>query len=206
MAENEIRQIASDVTVISIALLAVAFILIATSWKGFEKRFLQLDADERKELLNRCFASVIPTLIIFAVMTWVGVNLPSNQFYSSMTLVFLGFCAIAIIFLIATGIRRLIQVKRQITKRMKLDETTTLYFICVMFIAISILCCLIAILGSISSALEINFGADQTKSFLEARWLLLDAITFFISGTLGTGVAFIVETGHKIKGEIKDPK
>jgi hypothetical protein len=64
----------------------------------------------------------------------------------------------------------------------------------------SILCCLLALMGSISTALEINLP-NQTRNFNEAKWLMVDAVTFFITGTLGTGFAIILVKGHDRKAD-----
>ena len=193
MTENITRDIAVLVSVISIALLGVTFVLISLAWKGFESRFTSLPRSERRELVKRCFISITPILILVIVVTVVGVNSPDLVQLSAF-LVMLGLGAIAILYLLVSGIQRFVYFisrRNKESSSVKLDESTTLYFISLLFLAISVFCTVWALIGIIPSALEINISPYQAQDFNWARWFLIDGILFFVAGIFGTGISYL---------------
>jgi hypothetical protein len=53
-------NVASNITLISLASLAVVFILIALAWKGFENRFIPLSGGEKKLLFKTVLIPMVP--------------------------------------------------------------------------------------------------------------------------------------------------
>ena len=127
-----IRNIATDINVISLALLAVVFILIALVWKGFEKMFTSLSMDERKSLSKNVLIFLLPILALIIVTTWVGAYSPSLvQGVALLTM--LGFASIAILYLIIIGIKKFIyfisRKKKTLQVTTKIDESETFFIL-----------------------------------------------------------------------------
>ena len=189
-------NMASNITLISLAMLAVVFILIALVWKGFEERFIALSYDERKSLGKNVLIQLIPMLSLIVVTTWAGTYSPSFvNAYAFLTM--LALAAMAILYLVIIGIKRLIELifrkKKSVRVVNKIDERAILYFLSLIFLSLTVFCCLFAILGSIPTAMDINIGAYQTQDYNLSRWLLSDAVMLFVSGTFGTGYSYLVD-------------
>jgi len=189
-------NVASNITLISLALLAVVFILIALAWKGFENRFISLSSDEKKLLGKTVLIPLVPILVLMVVTTWVGTYSPSLV-PASAFLTMLGLAAISILYSIIIGIKKFINFifrKRKSSKTAnKIDETTVLYFMSLIFLGLAVFLCLFAILGSMSTAMNLNMGGYQSEDFNSSKWLLSDSIMLFICGTLGTGCSYLID-------------
>jgi len=200
MTHDVMREIASNVTIISLALLAVAFILMSLSWKGFEDKFRSMRRDERRELLKSSLLPLLLVLLFTGIFTLIGIYSPKT-FQISTILVMLGFIVIIILYLVAAGIRKLyfiLRKKRQPTV-VKLDEATLIYFISLTYLTISVFYSIFAMIGSIPVAMEIDVIPNQANNFNESRWFLLDSILFFVCGTLATGVSFLMHRTQEWK-------
>lgn len=201
MVESSIQEIAADISLISIALLGVSFILTALAWKGFNELFVSLPRDERRELVKRYFIPFIPVLITVSIVTAVGVEAP-ELVQLSYLLVMLGFGVISILYLIFYSIQRLfyfIMRRKKERKAIKVDSATGYYFASLVILAISIFCSVFALFGVIFTALDINISPNQTNDFLFAKWLLADAVLFFTFGVFITAWAYLYDKSRSWK-------
>jgi uncharacterized membrane protein len=172
----------------------VVFILIALVWKGFEEKFIALSTNERKSMSKNVLIQLIPMLSLLVVTTWAGTYSPSFvNVYAFLTM--LALAAIAVLYLAIIGVKRLIEFllrKKKISQvENKINETAILYFISLILLSLTVFCCLFAILGSISTAMDINLGGYQAQDYNMSKWLLSDAVVLFISGTFGTGYSYL---------------
>jgi uncharacterized membrane protein len=199
-------DIATNITIISLALLAVVFILIALAWKGFENRFIRLSSDDKKLLGSTVLIPLVPILLLMVVTTWVGTYSPSLV-PASAFLTMLGLAAISVLYSAIIGIKKLINIifrKKKTSKNVsKIDELTVLYFMSLIFLGLTVFLCLFAILASMSTAMDLNMGGYQSQDFNSAKWLLSDAVMLFVSGTLGTGYSYLIDRS-KIWRNAKD--
>lgn len=194
MTAEQMRTIASDIVVISIALLGVTFILIALAWKGFEPRFAVLTRDQRRAILRILLVTNIPTLAPMAIVTVVGVYAP-DMVQVSYFLVFLVLTAMALVYLLAVGVQRLL---RHLSSRkanqppaIKPNSTTLLYTYSLLLLTIAIFCVVFSLTGTITTALQLNSGPYQMQTFDLARWLLVDAVSLLVIGMFCLAVSFV---------------
>jgi hypothetical protein len=192
MPEDSMRSIASDVALISIALIAANFVLMALAWKGFEPRVLPLSHPQRKELFKGVLISLIP-LSPLAAATVAGIYWPTHV-QASAFLVMLLLAVMSGIYLIILGVRSLI---RHLLKRndgspsTKIDGQAWLYSQTLMFLVLSTTCIAGALMLTITSALAIEVHPNQEEHFNWARWLLWDGVLLFVFGMFALGVAHL---------------
>ncbi len=203
MADSSIQKIAADISVISIALLGVSFILIALAWKGFNESFILLPRDERRQVMKAYSFPLIPVLILVGIFTAVGVNTSSiEELQSSILLIMFGLAVISILYMLFLGIQKFIYFlvrKRKESKVVKVDSVTGGYFISMLILAVSIYCSIFALFGVINTALDINIRPNQLSDFLVTKWLLADAVMFFGLGIFSTTYAYLNDKTRKWK-------
>jgi hypothetical protein len=88
------RQIASDISVIALALLAVTFVLLSLTWKGFAKRWAKMPVEQRRPLARAGFWMVLPVATPSLMASLVGSYWP-ELFQATAFLVFMLLGAIA---------------------------------------------------------------------------------------------------------------
>jgi TRAP-type mannitol/chloroaromatic compound transport system permease large subunit len=66
------RQIASDISVISIALMAITFVLISLAWKGINNALLEVEPSTRIEILKKGVIALIPFIVLLGILVHVG--------------------------------------------------------------------------------------------------------------------------------------
>lgn len=195
MVDNSIQKIAADISIISIALLGVTFILVALAWKGFNESFTLLPRDERKMVIKVYFYPLIPVLIFMGIITAVGINSSSvEQFQSSIFLIMFLLACISILYLIFYGIQKFIYFlirRKKEQKVVKVDSVTGLYFFSMLILVLSIYCSIFALFGVIHTALDINIRPNQLDDFLITKWLLADAVIFFGFGIFSITIAYL---------------
>lgn len=166
---------AALVTVVSIALVGTAAILLSPAWKGFEQRFLKLSSLERKTVLRNTLILLCPILILLGTETVVGVYWP-NLVQVAVFLIMLLLAAIAVLSTPVVLILR--RIKK--TKPQKPDELSLLYFIALSFLALCIMCNLLALIGVTPTMLMIEIGPYGPDNFNWGRWMVLDGVFFFV--------------------------
>jgi hypothetical protein len=88
--------------------------------------------------------------------------------------------------------------KRQpTTPNPKLDGTTVVYSQSLVMLGGSIFCNSFALLATINTAMDIHLGPYEQQNFDLARWLMIDAIMFFVAGMALGGWAFLDDRTSK---------
>lgn len=200
MTNDSLRNISSDIVIISIALLGVIFILLALVWNKFIQSIKTISIYWRMQYLKLLFILFfIPLLVPLAVYTAVGIYYPSLA-QGSVMLVMMLIAGILILYSLIQGIRWIIDRLRSTKRsRTKLNEEILLCWQTAFCLGLSAVCALIALLGCSSSALNIFIGPYQIEDFNWSRWLLNDAILLFIVGAIQTGFLFMMERKFKTK-------
>ncbi len=196
MISDSLRNVSSDVVVISIALLGVITILIALAWKRFLSSIMTLSIYWRREYLKiTSITFVIPVLIPLVVYTAVGVYYPSLA-QNSVVLVMMLIGGISILYLLVKAIRWVINRIRGIRKaniNIKLDSNILICIQCTFCLGLSAMCSLFALLGASPGALDINIGQNQVENYNWSRWILDDAILLFVMGALQMGFLYMLD-------------
>ena len=179
------RQIASDASVIAIALMAASFVLIAVVWKSFQVRFYQLEFEQRKELVKSLIIILAPILFFYAVATSVGSKWPELLQPSGILAMLLVVIAL-LIYLVVSKIMHFLQKRQPKPAKPKVDGNLFVCSFTLAMLGLSVLCNALALFGVISIALSIDLPNVSSYDFNLSRWLLLDGTGFFVSGILGT--------------------
>lgn len=188
------RQIASDASVIAIALIAASFVLIAVVWKIFDIRLHELGFEQRKELGRSLIVLLAPVLFLYAVATFVGSKWPDllePSGIAAMLLLILGF----LIYFVVSKIMHLRRRHQQKPMQLKLDDNLVSCSWTLAILGLSVMCSALSLFGVISIALSVKLPNVSSYDFYLSRWLLLDGVAFFVSGILGT--VYSVITGIK---------
>ncbi len=213
MNDPALRQIASDISLISIALLGVTFILLSIAWRGFLQRWLTMPREQRRPLVRASFIMILPILLPIVVATAVGAYWPTLV-QTSYILVIMLLAVIATLYIVFVGFRKLFRYllrKQGEPVPIKLDGTSIVYSCALMLLAIAVFCNAFALLGTINTAMDINIGPFQPENFNFARWLLTDAVLFFVGGMFTTGYAYLDDKSSewktsKTKEQVKEEK
>lgn len=202
MTQDITRELAALVTVVSIALVGTAAILLSPAWKGFEQRFLKLSSLERKTVLRNTLILLCPILILLGTETVVGVYWP-NLVQVAVFLIMLLLAAIAVL---STPVVLILRRIRK-TKPQKPDELSLLYFIALSFLALCIMCNLLALIGVTPTMLMIEIGPYGPDNFNWGRWMVLDGVFFFVCGIWTLGFAYIDDRTRlwKTKKDSEEP-
>jgi len=201
MNDPALRQIASDISIISIALLGVTFILLSIAWRGFLQRWLTMPREQRRPLMKASFIMMLPILFPVGVASVIGAYWPTLVQGSVMLFMMLS-AVIATIYILFTGFRKLY---RYILKKqgepvpIKLDGTAMIYSYSLMLLAIAVFCNAFALIGTIQTAMDIDIGPFQPENFNFAKWLLTDAVFFFVTGIFTTGYAYLDDKSSEWK-------
>ncbi|MBI4297231.1 MAG: hypothetical protein HY676_01730 [Chloroflexi bacterium] len=189
MTPDILRQIASDASVISIALLAASFVLISVVWKGFKRPFYALAYEQRKVLGNFLLITLGPVVFLYTVATIVGTGWPDLLQPSGILAMFLLLIVMVISLVISAIIRLLRRQKRPTTPRIDGSLATSAFTLAVL--GLSVMCNSLALFGVISVALSVDLPNYTKYDFDLSRWLLLDGVALFTSGIFGTAYSII---------------
>ena len=194
MISDSLRNLSSDVVIISIALLGVILILIALVWRRFLSSVMTLSLYWRRQYLKIILITfVVPVLIPLVVYTIVGVYYPSLA-QNSVLLVIMLIAGILFLYNLFKAIGWVINRIRNVNKlKIKLDGHILICIQCTFCLGLSALCSLFALLGASSSALDIYIGQNQVETISWSRWLLNDAIILLVIGIVQTGFLYMLD-------------
>jgi hypothetical protein len=132
-----------------------------------------------------------PILIIVAIATGVGIYnealVPSITFII-IALIDVLFVIVMLISAIKFAVRWLLNIKKgPAIPPEKLDPLAFQYFICVNSFGITVFCALLSLFGIAQTMLGIQIGPQDIHAYNLSRWLLLDAIVYFVSASFILG-------------------
>ena len=176
------RTIAALVAVVSIALIGVTYPLISRAWQVFEARYFSLNILEKKKVMSALMKTVLFILIFPISITFSGIYFPGYE-QEVFFLVMLAVIAIFILFMPIWFIQFIIRkIKRIKQTPSKPDEPSLEYGFVLFFFAFSIFCSICSLFAVSSDMLNISIGPYNAENFNWGRWLMIDAIIFFMSG------------------------
>ncbi len=178
--QNITQQLAALVALVSVSIIGVAILLISKIWNGFENTSVGLTIPERR-LINRILLLGFGPLLLFLFITdFIGVYAPVlfQPVARSLFLLFL------VIWIISILVFRIIRWKKKAQPSPRIEPLPLLYRTTLIWIALCIFTCLIALFGVAYPMLNIEIGPFNQENFNWARWFLVDGILFFIMGVL----------------------
>jgi Na+/proline symporter len=213
MDEELTRAIASDISIISITLLAITFGLFALNWKGFHDLFIKLKREEQIELI-KIFTPIILITIVFLFAVVRGKVMYSNweQLQSYILALFYIILIFFGIFITAKLIKFVIDFLASRKKKenpIKLNPAITIYYMSLWFVGISILCSVFALISSINTALYVESGFDKIDDVNDAKWFLISGVLLFSSCIFTSACAYFIDKtkkGLKIMGKKENSK
>jgi hypothetical protein len=201
MTDPTVRQIASDITLIAIALLAVTFVLLSLTWKGFLQRWLKMPSEQRKPLVKTSFILMIPIILPLGVTTAIGTYWPTIV-RASYILVMILLAIIATLYILFVGFRKMFRYllrKQKGLSPIKIDSIAIVYSCSLMLLAMSVFCNAFALIGTINTAMDIHISQYEPQDFNLARWLLTDAVLFFVTGMFASAYAYLDDKSSEWK-------
>jgi len=174
------QQLAALVAVVSIAIIGVAILLISPTWKGFKNTSFGLTIPEER-VINRIILLFFGPLLLFIFITnFIGVYAPS--LYQPVARIL--YLLILVIWIISIIASQIIKWMRKSQPPLKIESLPFLYRTTLVWLALCILFCLIALLGVTPTMLNIEIGPFNQDNYNWARWFMFDGIAFFVIGIL----------------------
>jgi len=167
--------------------------------KGFENTSFSLTIPE-KRVINRIILLFFGPLLLYIFITnFIGVYAPS-LFQPATRILYLLILVIWIISIIASQIFQWI---RKSQPSPILESLPFLYRTTLVWLALCILFCLIALYGVTPTMLNIEIGPFNQDNYNWARWFLLDGIICFVIGILSFASTYIFQR-IKVKKRTND--
>lgn len=183
------QQLAALVAVASIAIIGVAILLISPAWKGFENTSFGLTAPE-KRVINRILRLFFGPLLLFIFITnFIGVYAPA-LFQPAARILYL---LILVIWIISIITSQIFKWMRKSQPSPKVESLPFLYRTTLVWFALCILFCLIALLGVAPTMLNIEIGPFNQDNYNWARWFLFNGITYFVIGVFSFASTYLFQ-------------
>ena len=109
---------------------------------------------------------------------------------------------IATLYILFVGFRKLFRYLLRKQKRsspIKLDGTTMIYSYSLMLLAAAVFCNAFALIGTVNTAMDIHISPYEPQNFNLARWLLTDAIFFFVAGMFCSAYSYLNDKSNEWK-------
>lgn len=178
--QNITQQLAALIAVVSVAIIGVAFMLITPTWKGYQNTSVCSTSPERRAKNRFLMFSFGPLLVFLAITDFFGVYAPALVQPVARILFF----AFLVIWIISIVIYQIVRAVRKTRSFIKLESLPLLYETTLIWIALCIFACLVALFGVAYPMLNIEIGPFNQDNFNWARWFLVDGILFFTIGIL----------------------
>lgn len=205
MEPQIMREVASDIVLISIGLLAATLIMVSPTWKRFLTCWEETSPEGRR-MIFRSFvtASIVGLFVLGPPMFALWIS-PEGWFYE---LPYIGFI-LSIVVILVLGPFALISALKIIwdklrnrpvsenperpdfTKEIGVSSAIT-FFLLTLFVLT------FTMLAAIDVAIAVNLGiGDQRDNFETARALVRTIPAFFIGGLLFLGMSYVVDIRKK---------
>ena len=186
------QQLAALVAVVSVAILAVAILLVSTAWRGFNQTFKNLINLQKKAIYRFTFLYFGLFLIFLFVTDFVGVYAPDWVQPIGRSLFLLIWVIVFVSFGISAIVKRGDKGKQEpIIESM--PQPALLYTITLVWIILCISFCLIALFGVSQTMLNIEIGPYNQDNYNWGVWFLENGILFFIFSVVGLGLTNIIQ-------------
>jgi len=179
-------ELAIFICTFAVAVIGVSIALTRSAWNNFEVRYANLLPKQRKSLMKNILIIISPFILLILALTITGIYRPS-----SLNLVFVIFLFLIIASVIFGRIKKVLPFK-------DFNEREILYPLSCIYLLLSVICELGALLGASSTALDIHIGPHEPENFIWGKWFLFDGILFFILGCFFYGIKYIWDAWEHI--------
>jgi hypothetical protein len=207
MGEEINRAIASDISVISIALMAITFILISLAWKGINTAFLAIESSKRIEVLRKGVIAIIPFILLLTLLITIGIKAKNiDEFDNYIICVLIGFVVFIIICIflekLIKHIPKLLNFVNKIKHPFKMNTPAEGYCISLYILGLSVFFNIFSLFYSIIITLDINYIPVDVEDFNTIKWTLIDSIISFTLGILFLARVHLKEMVAKLKNDV----
>lgn len=194
LPENS-QTIAALVALVSIALLGVEVLILPAVWKKLDYCFFGLPKEKKRNVVRVVLLIVSFPIVFMGINTIAGIHYLENVNEILLSALFITIGIIMFALPIVWVISRLKGKKKlKITEKGDALSLLSLLFVTsFVLLIIGVLSNLLALTGVSAAMLDINMGPYSAENYNWDRWLVKDAISFFIAGTSMVGVAYLYE-------------
>ena len=199
MQDTGLQVFATNIVVISVALLAVAIVMFSAAWQGFLRYIGLLSAQGRRDISNLSLGSVVVSSIVYVALIAMGIVGP-DLVQSTLLIAMLGiglFCTGYLAFIAAMTVwniirhRRLPRLRR--SKEPDIEEWEKAGMLAYLTSVFNLLLATISFAISVMSAMDATVGTSLRTNPAEdvdfSKWSLsAGTMTFFLGlMLLGSG-------------------
>lgn len=191
------QAIAALIAVVSMTLFGVELLVLREVWKKLDYYFLNLPKEKKRRVKWRVFIQVIFPSVALGVYTITGIYDPENAPAIFFWVAFI----FAVILTLAWPIARVtsrLKGKKESKITEEVDVSSILFVGSFVFLLIGMLISLMALVVVSATMLDITVGIWDIESYVLGRWVMLDAIIFFVLGIFMVGVAYLYENRKRV--------
>ena len=195
LPENS-QTIAALVALVSIALLGVEILILPAVWKKLDYCFFGLPKEKKRSVVRVVLLMVSFPVVFMGINTIAGIYYLANVNEILLSALFITIVIMMFALLIVWGISRL-KGKKKFKIAEKGDELSVLFVTSFVLLIIGVLSNLLALTGVSTAMLDINMGPYSAENYNWGRWVLKDAVSFFVASISVVGVAYLYEKKKK---------
>lgn len=197
MLPENAQTIAALIAVVSMTLFGVELLVLREVWKKLDYYFLSLPKEKKRRVKWRVSIQVIFPSVALGAYTITGIYDPEN----APTIFFWVAFIFAVIITLALPIARVtsrLKGKKESKITEEVDVSSILFVGSFVFLLIGMLISLMALVVVSATMLDITVGIWDIESYVLGRWVMLDAIIFFVLGIFMVGVAYLYENRKRV--------
>ena len=194
MQDTEMQAIATNIVVISVALLAITLVMLSHTWRSFLHYFALLSAQGRRDINNLLIGFILVSSLVYGALMAVGVV----GFYTVQSVVLvvvlglglfgLGYLAYIAVIIAWNLIRHRRLPRLQRSKEPDVEEWEkyrVIFYSTSMFnLLLAAFSFAIAVIGAMDSTVGINVRPDPAEDVDFSRWALSAGTMAFFFGLL----------------------
>lgn len=186
------QTIAALVALVSIALLGVEVLILPAVWKKLDYCFFGLPKEKKRNVVWVVLLIVSFPIVFIGINTIAGIHYLENVNEILLSALFITIVIMMFALPIVWVISRL-KGKKKFKIAEKGDALSVLFVTSFVLLIIGVLSNLLALSGVGGAMLDINVGRYSAENYNWGRWLMKDAVSFFVAGISVVGVAYLYE-------------
>jgi MFS family permease len=191
------QTIAALVALVSIALLGVEVLIVPAVWKKLDYCFFGLPKEKKRNVVRVVLLIVSLPTVVMGIYTIAGIYDLENANVILLSALFIIIVIMMFAALIVWVISRL-KGKKKSKIAEKGDELSLLFVTSFVLLIIGILANLMALTGVTAAMLDIPMGPYSAENYNWGRWLMKDAVLFFVAGIFMVGIAYLYENRKRV--------
>lgn len=197
MLPENTQTIAALIAVVSMTLFGVELLVLREVWKKLDYYFLSLPEEKKRRVKWRVFWQIIPPSVALGAYTITGIYDPENApaIFLMVALIIIAIMTFAVLIGRVTS---WLKGKKESKITEKVDMSSILFVGSFVFLLIGMLISLMALVVVSATMLDITVGIWDIESYVLGRWVMLDAIIFFVLGIFMVGVAYLYENRKRV--------